>query len=307
MPGLQHLALAKHSPQDTPAASGETPTCGGGVRPAQPLRGCSNAQVHRAWLAKTFALILLAQTAAYTESRSPYETPLKYEEPKHLTASIYALGSESQRLLFKFERKATRSASTLNVERDFTYPDGRLAACEKAVYHGNDLVSYCLEERQSGAEGEATIRRDPGDPAKGIIRFEYSKEPRSGAKPHTHTESLRENTLVNDMVGPFLADHWDEIARGDKLRCRYIVVPRAETVGFTFSKSLDPSGEDGKAVIIKMEPTSRIIGALAEPLYFTVESAPPHHVLRYTGRTTPKLESAGKWRDLDAVTVFDWQ
>ena len=51
---------------------------------------------------------------------------MKYEEPKYLVGAIYAPGSEH--LLFKFKRVATRTGATLNVRRNFTYPDGKLAA-----------------------------------------------------------------------------------------------------------------------------------------------------------------------------------
>jgi hypothetical protein len=29
-------------------------------------------------------------------------------------------------------------------------------------------------------------------------------------------------------------------------------------------------------------------------------------VLQYVGRTTPKLKEGNKWKELDALTVFDW-
>src|SRR5512140_522457 len=59
---------------------------------------------------------------------------LRYEEPVYLAASIYGEGADRNKLLFNFKRVATRSGSTLKVERDFTYPDGRPAARERAVY-----------------------------------------------------------------------------------------------------------------------------------------------------------------------------
>jgi hypothetical protein len=43
-----------------------------------------------------------------------------------------------------------------------------------------------------------------------------------------------------------------------------------------------------------------------DPLFFRMEMAPPHRTLEYTGRTTPKALVGGKFKDLDAVTVFDW-
>ena len=64
---------------------------------------------------------------------------------------------------------------------------------------------------------------------------------------------------------------------------------------------------DGGLVRIKMEPTSRLIAALVNPLHFDVEASPPHRVLEYSGRTTPKIKVSGKWEDLDAVTVFEWK
>ncbi len=84
------------------------------------------------------------------------------------------------------------------------------------------------------------------------------------------------------------------------------VLPRRETVGFIFVKSSESAWEGQPVLILKMEPSSRVIAALVEPLYFSLQKAPPHHVLEYIGRTTPKIETGGQWRDLDAVTVFDW-
>jgi hypothetical protein len=60
------------------------------------------------------------------------------------------------------------------------------------------------------------------------------------------------------------------------------------------------------AVIIKMSASSFIIAALVDPLFFTMEKDGEHRVLQYDGRTTPKLKDGTKWKDLDAVTVFDW-
>jgi hypothetical protein len=233
------------------------------------------------------------------------EARLKYEEPKSLNGAIYARGSDQQKLLFRFKRQATRSGFALRVVRDYTYPDGKPAAQEEVVYEGNNLVSFILRQFQIGAQGSAKIKHTTGSPAEGTIQFEYVKNPGSAAK--LRSEALRENTLVGDMVAPFLAEHWDALMRGEKVRSRYIAVPRMETVGFTFVKDAASDLQEAEAVSIRMEPTSRIIAAIVDPLYFSIEQAPPHRVLRYNGRTTPKLNVRGKWEDLDAITVFDWK
>jgi hypothetical protein len=231
--------------------------------------------------------------------------PFKFEEPKFLTGKIFANDSERKNYLFKFTRQSTRSGLTLNVLREYSYPDGKLAARERLIYQGNNLVSYQLEELQIGAQGRAEIRRDPRRPGKDRILFEYSSDASSKSKS-TDSEPLRNETLVNDMVAPFLVTHWDELIGGKEVKCRYIVVPRKETVGFTFKKQSGAPSDTNRHVRIKMEATSPIIAALIDPLYFIAEKDPPHRVLEYRGRTTPKLKSGSKWKDLDGVTVFDW-
>jgi hypothetical protein len=57
---------------------------------------------------------------------------------------------------------------------------------------------------------------------------------------------------------------------------------------------------------IRMEPTGLIVSRLVDPLLFTVEKDSPHHILSYTGRTTPRIRKGKSWKHLDAETVFDW-
>jgi len=220
-----------------------------------------------------------------------------------LTGAIYA--RDTRQLLFKFKRIADRSGSTLKVQRDFTYPDGKLAAQERVVYEGDALASFELHEAQIGASGSARIRRAPDNPAKGSIEFEYTAEARG--HPKARTEPLRENTLIGDMVGPFLVSHLEALLRGEKVKCRYIVVPRRETVGFTFSKDSESMREGRRVLIVRMEASSRVLAALVDPLFFTMDEPSPHQILQYVGRTTPKIQVGNKWKDLDALTVFDWQ
>lgn len=225
-----------------------------------------------------------------------------YRAPDLLTASIYS--RDRKEVSFTFKRVVERSGETQRVERTFNYASGKPAARERVVYDRKGLVCYELEELQWGGSGSVTVRPSPKDPAKNEIEFRYLKEP--GAKPKVRTEALRENTLIADTVGMFLVSQWDAIARGEKVKCRFIVLQRTETVGFTFSKE-SPSAREGTPVLmVKMEPSSHLLSALVDPILFTVEANPPHRVLEYTGRTTPKVQVGGKWKDWDAVTVFDW-
>src|SRR5262249_54539875 len=159
---------------------------------------------------------------------------------------------------------------TLDVVRDYTYPDGKLAAQEHVVYEGNALVLFELEEIQTGAKGSVRVRCDAQSPEKGTIEFDYAI---GSGKTKVRREPLAEDTLVGDMVGPFLSDHWGQLANGDKVKCRYIVVPRRETVGFSFVKDSECTLNGRAMLILRMEPTSRILKTLVDPLFFTIEKA----------------------------------
>ena len=223
-----------------------------------------------------------------------------------LVGTVYAKDSGRQQALFKFKRVTKRLGARVNVLREHTYPDGKPAARERIVYEGNALVSYTLDELQIGAAGSVNVRRDPGDPTKSALLFEYTKDLASASNPKTSAEALRNETLTSDMIATFLVSHWGELSKGEKVRCRYVVVPRTETVGFTFVKDSETTSQGRGALIIKMEATSPIIKRLVDPFFFTVEKDGQHRVLQYVGRVTPKSKAGNKWDDLDATVVFEW-
>jgi len=245
---------------------------------------------------------VFAQRALSTDTSISEASQSIYKSPELITGSIYARDAEPARLLFKLKRTSTSSGAALKVLREYSYPDGRLAARERVTYQGNVLRVYELDELQTGGSGSVNIEGARAD----RIAFRYSKDA-SHSSLAIKTESLVGDLLVNDMVGPFLASHWAQLLRGEKVPCRYVVVPRKETVGFSFTKDSESTWRGHDVLIVKMQPTSLLISVLVDPLYFTIQKAPPHRVLRYIGRTTPKLSEGGRWKDLDATTVFDWQ
>lgn len=219
---------------------------------------------------------------------------MDYLEPRLLTGSIYDK-AEGGQLLFTFRRTASQTGDMVGVVREFRYPNGSIAARERVTYQRGRLTRFELEEIQIGATGVATI-------SQGNIDFEYV----ANGKRKRNTEAVADEPLTADSVGPFLAAHWDELNRGETVKFRYLVVPRLETIAFKLA-SESPGDFKGKKVIrIKMTPSSWVVSKMLDPLTFTVEADPPHRVLQYWGRTTPKLRSGNSWRDLDALSVFDW-
>jgi len=227
----------------------------------------------------------------------------EYLEPQRLTGSIYE--KAGGRLLFTFRRTATQTGDVVSVVRDFYNPDGSLGAREKVRYERDRLARFDLEEGQTGATGHAVVELLANQRQR--VQFQYTTRSGQSEKRRQKSETVREELLISDMLPGFMTRHWDELSRGEAVRFRYLVVPRLETIGFKLRRDTTAELDGRKVIRIKMEPTSALITRFVDPLVFTVEAEPPHRILQYWGRTTPKAQAGGSWKDLDALTVFDWE
>jgi hypothetical protein len=226
-----------------------------------------------------------------------------YAEPKLLTGTLYAIGSNRKTVLFTFRRTATRFGSTVHVERQFLNTNGSVAAVEKVLYESNQLVSFAMQEFQANVSGSVQIEPDHGNPArpKIFISFDHGLRPSKG-----RARTLQPNTVLDDTLYPFLMAHWDDLMRGNAVKFRFVSLEWERTFEFELRKTAD-SEENGTPVArITMKPTSRFVAALVNPLIFIAQKNNPHRILSYTGRTTPRIRKGNSWKYLDAETVFDY-
>lgn len=252
------------------------------------------------------ALCYLIPAAAFAGEAAPAKSPapLNLAEPKILTGTLFELGSQRKKVLFLFKRTAVRDGETIRVEREFTNPDGSVAALENAVYESNRLVSFQMKEFQANVSGRIEIAADPKNRDKQKVSIGYAH---GLVPPKGDAQALTADTVVDDTLYPFMLAHWDDLMRGDKVKFRFVALEWERTFMFRFVKA----GEavvDGKVVEqIRMEPTNLLVARLVDPLTFNVEKAAPHRLDSYLGRTTPRTKKGKAWKYLDAETVFDWK
>ena len=132
------------------------------------------------------------------------ETPPDYEQPKVLTGTIYETSAGTNKILFTFKRTTARSNATVLVLRDFFYTNGSVAAHEEAVFERGQLVSFQLDERQTGARGSAKVASDPKNSAKQKLLFDWVTGEGKSAKTKTGNETLQRETPKvgrNDLCG----------------------------------------------------------------------------------------------------------
>jgi len=231
--------------------------------------------------------------------------PFDYAQPALLKGTVYETGSDQKKTLFKFERVASRSGATVQVERKFILPDGTIAATEHIVYQSGQMVSYEMKELQAGLRGDIQVKGSPKNPARQKIIMSHGHD--GDAKTAGSTEDLSKDVLIDDTIYPSILAHWDELMRGTSVKFRFVALEWERTFGFKFSKAGESIRDGIPVVTIRMEPTSILVAHFMNPLIFTLEKNGPHRVIEYTGRTTPRIKSGKSWKYLDADTVFDWK
>src|SRR5438067_1953840 len=157
-------------------------------------------------------MVLLGLLITTSSATAAAVVQTDFENTNGVTGTIYEKGPEPRRLLFKFRRTATRSNSTVRVLREYYPPEGSLAARERVVYDNGRLVSFDLEELQTGARGRVVIGPDPQKSNQLKLFFQYT--PRTGASTEAKSEALRQDVLVSDMVPWFVSRHWEQLMKG---------------------------------------------------------------------------------------------
>ena len=101
--------------------------------------------------------------------------------------------------------------------------DHVLAARERMTYQAGRLVSCQVEQLQAGSQGKVVLTPEPPSTS---LRFEFT--PGGGGHRKTGSETSQKDTLVNDMIAPFVQAQWDSLNKGVAVKFRYAALERAE-------------------------------------------------------------------------------
>jgi hypothetical protein len=213
------------------------------------------------------------------------------------TAKVFDLKSR-EKLLFtqknETEDKGDRHLSTST----FQDPEGKTALIEmleiQKVGDKENLVSYKISQKQLGAEGSVEIKD-------GEAHFSFTRD----GKTKTGKEKVSDNFVVGPTTLRIIRDKWGELMKGSKVKVRLAVLDRQETVGFEFSKVGEGTIEGQKSIDVKMKPSSFLIAALVNPLHFHM-STDGKRLLQLEGRSQTKQKDGDHWKDLDALTVYQY-
>jgi hypothetical protein len=251
-------------------------------------------------------IVCPAALGAGVATNGPAAEPFDYAQPARMTGTVFETGSDHKKVLFNFERTATRHGDTVRVERKFTLPNGTTAATEDIVYESGPPVSLEMKEFQAGLWGEMQIKTDAKNPAHQKIIITHGKM--GEVKKAGTTDDLQPDTLVDDTLYPFIVAHWDELMRGGPVKFRLVSLEWEKTYGFKLTKTGEAVVDGKPVVVIQMVPTNMLVAEFMDPITFSLEKdGAQHRMVEYLGRTTPRIKSGKAWKYLDADTVFDWK
>jgi hypothetical protein len=210
-------------------------------------------------------------------------------------AKIYRDSKKPESLLFQFVRTNKENGDGTRQSRMvYSYPNGEVAVIEEAKFDATGgLLYFERQQNQIGEKGHIRVGSE--------IQFSYT---RSGQDEKTDSEALAPNFLVGPMITAFVQKRWDQILSGDIIATRFGVLERLETVGFDYQKVREEKSGGTDIIVVRMKPSSFIIAALVDPLYFSFRKS-DKRLLSIRGRVIPKIKEGGKFVDLDAELVFE--
>lgn len=213
-------------------------------------------------------------------------------------ARIYAADSNKSQMLFTYKHEVQQVGDVRTIVNTYSDASGVVSAIEKVEFVKEGEIekvrSYHMSQKQLGAEGDVAVRD-------GKVIFKYDRD----GKSKNGEEKLTDEFVVGPSVTAYLRRHWAKIAVGEKVYARFAVPDRAETVGFEYFKDREETIDGKKVFAIKMKPASFIIAALVKPLYFFM-TPDGESLIEVHGRTQVKQNVNGSWKDLDAVTTYEY-
>ncbi|HEY1663098.1 MAG TPA: hypothetical protein VGI03_11825 [Verrucomicrobiae bacterium] len=254
----------------------------------------------------TLLILYLARGLASGQDQVAASEPFDYAKIPLFTGTVYAIGSDRTNILFTFRRTATRSGSTVHVDRLFNTPDGRVAAQEHVLYESGNMVSFEMNNPQAGLWGTMKIVADPDHAGQQKLIINHGSG--TGDRGKGVTRDLPKDLLTDDSIYPFILIHWDELMQGATLKFSMVAFERDRAFNFTLRKTTGLKPVAGQPTVwLKMTAANVIVARFVNPIYFGIEQAAPHRVLEYIGRTAPMTKKGNSWKYLDAETVFDWK
>ena len=126
-------------------------------------------------------------------------------------------------------------------------------------------------------------------------------------KVKTSDDDAEENLVVPSTVMFYAQPHYQEIMDGKELRLKIAVLDRRESFTFIMKKIRDDKSASGENILVmQMAPSSIIVRALVDPMYFYVYPK-TGEMFAYEGKSALRKKEGDKYKELVVVAAYDYK
>jgi len=226
------------------------------------------------------AIIFIFATSAYAA------------RPSQFTADVF--DQKGTEVKFKFEHKLETKGDTMIALNRYLSASGEELITERTEIKNDKLVSYQQTQKQTGGDGTIKL-------ADKKVIFTYKLH----GNEKTDTEELTSNFVTSPTLMEYMMKNFASLKKGDVHKIRFGVIDRRETIGFELRKDSETIFNGTKAIVIRMKPSSFVIAAVVNPLYFTFDEAGTRG-LELRGRLPVKVKDGNSWADFDGRMVYKY-
>ena len=167
---------------------------------------------------------------------------------------------------------------------------GKVLVVEKMQRNGDELVRYHIDQKQLKQKAWIELKNDK-------VIFNLLEV--NSKKPQQKTIDRPKNFVVSMQIVPFIVEHWQVLAKGEKKKIRLGVWNRQKAVPFDLSRKK----MDKEVMIVKMSPSGFFARAIVDPIYFTM-SVKDRTVVEYKGRTNLKEKKGNDYHDYKGLIRY---
>ncbi len=183
--------------------------------------------------------------------------------------------------LFSYERRVGPHAKGQSAAHITHAPNGDVIIVEEAEFGpGYALQRFDATNRQLGYSGSVVLSNDGR-------RLDY-RLLQDGVVTSA-TEDVSDPVVSGPSLHGFILQHWDALARGERLPVRMIVMAKTQTYGFDIRRADTKAGRTSFSIT----PSNWLVRLALKPLTVTFDSA-TRNVVRYEGRVPPMQRSTAR-------------
>lgn len=167
--------------------------------------------------------------------------------------------------------------------------EGKILTEEKMELQKGELVRYDMDQKQ--LKQKAWIEASQTEVTFNLKKFRKNNYPQTIKKP--------KNFILGLQIVPFVKENWNYFLKKEEKEIKLGVWHRQEAI--TFDLSQESLGKN--KLVVKMSPSSMLIRAVVNPIYFSFDLK-TKRLTEYKGRTTPKEKRGSGYYDYDGITRY---